>query len=190
MKRKKIMKKYLVVLMAIVLIFSFVSVAAVAQPFGTGSGGAARVGAGGNGPVSQDSPRGNVLGLNGLMGLELTEQQRSEIRNMLQLYQEEVDAERLNNRERVQELREAHVAIMEDDVFDESAALDILVERAELNLARQIIRQRLQHQILYDILDEEQREQLQNQWQNQIAFSDGVGQGPGPGEGLGDCPYM
>ncbi|MFH1964045.1 MAG: hypothetical protein ABIJ42_00735 [Acidobacteriota bacterium] len=184
------MKKYSVILMAIVLIFSFISVTAVAQPSGPGSAGAARGGAAGTGPASVDSPRGNVLGIGGLMGLELTQQQREQIRLMLQLHQDLIDGERLTNREQVREMREALVAIMEDDIFDEVAAEDILVGQAELNLARQRHRLSLQHQILHDILDEEQRTQLQNFWQNQGVLSDGVGGGPGPGEGLGDCPYI
>lgn len=184
------MKKYSVILMSIILIFSFISVTTVAQPSGPGSAGAARGGAAGTGPASEDSPRGNVLGIGGLMGLELTEQQRLEIRNMLRLHQELDEAECENNRLQMQAMREAQFGILEDDVFDEFAALDILVEQAELNLARQVIRQRLQHRILHEILTEDQRAQLQNFWQNQAVLSDGVGGGPGPGEGLGDCPYI
>lgn len=109
---------------------------------------------------------------------------------MIQEHQTLIEAERAMNQVRVQEMRGALEEIMDDEVYDEDAAYDILAEQAEMDIERKLIRQRLQHRILHEVLTEAQRNQLQNQWRNFAAFSDAPGQGPGPGEGLGDCPYM
>ncbi len=184
------MKKVTIAGLVLTLVFSFVSIAALADSGGNGNGGPARSGGTGYGSSQQDSPRGQVLGMNGLMNLELGDQQREQIRLLIQEYQSLIEAEREMNQVRIQEMRAALAEILDADVYDEDAAYDILVEQAEMAIERKLIRQRLQYQILHEILTEEQRNQLQNQWQNFAAFSDTMGQGPGPGEGLGDCPYM
>ena len=171
------MKKYTILLVTIAMIFSVVSVASLAQPFGSGLKGG---GAGGYGPA----------GHRGLGGLDLTEEQRDQIQLLLQEHQELVAAEREAARVQLEAMVDAMAAIMDADSFDEVGAFEILVQKAELNLDLQMIRLSLQHQILHEILTEEQREELQNVWLNQAAFGLGVSQGPGPGEGLGDCPYM
>ena len=122
------MKEYSVVLMVIVLVFSFVSLSVVAQPSGNGNGGSSRGGGSGDGSGSQESPRVNVLGMNGLMGLKLSEQQREQIRLKMQDHQALVDAEREMNQVRVQEMRQLQLGVMDDDVYDEDAAYDILAE--------------------------------------------------------------
>lgn len=183
------MKKFSVILLVITMVFSFVSIAVLADSGGNG-GGSARSGGNGNGSSQQDSPRGQVMGMNGLMGLELGDQQREQIRLMIQEHQTLIEAERAMNQVRVQEMRGALEEIMDDEVYDEDAAYDILAEQAEMDIERKLIRQRLQHRILHEVLTEAQRNQLQNQWRNFAAFSDAPGQGPGPGEELGDCPYM
>ena len=172
------------------MVFSFVSIAALADSGGNGSGGSARSGGNGNGSSQQDSPRGQVMGMNGLMGLELGDQQREQIRLMMQEHQTLIEAERAMNQVRAQEMRTEMAGLMDAEVLDEGAVYDILAEQAEMDIERKLIRQRLQHRILQEVLTEAQRNQLQNQWQNYAAFSDAPGQGPGPGEGLGDCPYM
>ncbi len=183
------MKKYSVILLALIMVFSFVSIAALADSGGNG-GGSARSGGSGNGSPQQDSPRRQVMGMNGLMGLELGDQQREQIRLIMQEHQALIEAERETNQVRAQEMRAAMAGLMDAEVLDEDALYDILAEQAELDIERKLIRQRLQHRILHEVLTEEQRNQLQNRWQNFSAFSDAPGQGPGPGEGLGDCPYM
>ena len=184
------MKKYSSILMVLVLVFSFGSVAALADSGGNGGGVSVRGGGNGNGSPQQDSPRSQVMGMSGLIGLELGEQQRDQIRLLMQEHQALIEAERERTREQARLLRGAMVDVMEAEIYDEAAAIDILEEQAELNIERKLIRQRLQHRILHEVLTEGQRNQLQNMWQNQAAFSDAPGQGPGPGEGLGDCPYM
>jgi len=187
------MKKYLATFLTIALMISFVSVAAVAQPFGGtggGSGNSKNGGVSGPGQGNKGLSRGNVLGMNGLMALELTEQQREQIRLLMEEHQAAAEAEREMNQERMQALRAAQAEIMEADYFDEAAAYEVLAEKGALNIERQLIRQRFQHRVLNEILTEEQKDQLQNMWRNQAAFGAGAGQGIGPGEGLGECPYM
>ncbi len=182
------MKRFTILLVTFAMIFSFVSVASLAQPSGSGIRGG---GQGGYGPAAQGGPaRDGVLGMSGLFRLDLTEEQRDQIQLLLREHQELVIAEREAVREQREAAVDAMAAIMDSDVFDEVGAYEILVQKAELGLELKMIRLSLQHQILHEILTEEQRVELQNTWMNQAAFELGVSQGPGPGEGLGDCPYM
>ena len=77
------MKKYSAVLITIVLALSFISVTAVAQPFGAGTPGAGKAF---NGPA-----RGGMYGgqapMRGLMGLDLTDSQRNDIARIMDEYQ-------------------------------------------------------------------------------------------------------
>ncbi len=189
----KKMRKYAITALSIILMFSCLSIPAVAGSGDNGNGGIARGGSGvqaSAGGGDQVQARVNSPGLFGLMSLELSEGQREQIRLMMQEHRELLLAEDEANREQRREQVQNQIAILEDEEFDELAAYDVLAEKAEMNLERQIIRMRLQHRILHEVLTEDQCLQLQNMWQNQAALGEGAGQGPGPGEGLGDCPYM
>ena len=185
------MKRLSVLLMIVVLFFSVLSVPALADSGGNGGGNSRGGGQGNNGGPNgggDQVSRPDFVGLQGLMQLELTEAQREQIRLMMQEQNQLLMAENEANREQKRAMIQAQAAILDAEVFDEEAAWDVLVEKAEMELARQMIRMRLQHRILHEVLTEEQRLQLQNIWQNQAAL-EGAG-GPGPGEGLGDCPYL
>lgn len=198
------MRKYSVLLMGIVLVLSFVTVAAVAQPFGGGQGngpsngtegiqgnGSPRFGAGPGGPGAE-GPRQQAgpLGINGLMRLELTDQQREDIQFLMEEYRAVMEELRSTNQETAEALRDELISIMEADVFDPDAAYAVLADKAALRIEGDLLRLEYQHFILNEILTEEQREELQNMWQNQAAFGRGPGQGPADGQELGECPYM
>jgi len=185
------MKRLSVSVLIMFLFCSVLSIPALADSGGNGSGNPRGGGQGSNGGPNgggDQVSRPAFAGLQGLMQLELTEEQREQIRLMMQEHNQLLMDENEATREQRRAMIQAQAAILEADVFDEEAAWDVLVEKAELGLARQMIRMRLQHQILHEVLTEEQRLQLQNMWQNQAALA-GSG-GAEPGEGLGDCPYM
>ena len=176
------MKKYTSILITIVLVLSFVSIIAIAQPFGGGMQGA--------GKSLMGSARGGMqgygmnpggLGMRGLMNLNLTDEQREQIRLIMDENREVMLADCDATREEMTAIKDQLDALMDAPVFDEAAAQQLLARKFNINTEKQILRMKLQHRILNEVLTEEQRETLANQRANAAAFGRGAGMGAGMG---------
>jgi len=151
------MKRTTTVFLTLTLVLSLVSIAAIAQPF---DGGGARGERG-----FRSSPM-----IRGLMKLDLTEDQRDQIKGILEAQRETMRYEPEALREEMRSIRDEMKALMEADRYDEAAAAQLLARKSEITNTRQIERQKVHHQILYEILTEEQRDILAEQRANAEAF--------------------
>ena len=173
-KRRIEMKKYSSVLITIVLVLSFVSTAAIAQPFGGGMQDGAR--------SFRGQARGGMQGgIRGLMNLNLTEAKREQIMLIMEENREVMLADCDATREEMNAIKDELDALLDAPDFDEAAAQSLLVQKFNINTEKQILRMKLQHRILNEVLTEEQRETLANQRANAAAFGRGAGRGAGMG---------
>jgi protein CpxP len=171
------MKKYSTILITIALALSFISTAAIAQPFGGGMLG------GGRGMRGQalGGMQGGALNIRGLMNLDLTEAQREQIRLIMDENREIMLADCDATYNEMTAIRDELNALMDAPVFDEAAAQRLLTQKFNINTEKQILRMKAHHRILNEVLTEEQRETLANQWANSAAFGRGAGRGAGMG---------
>ena len=151
------MKRTTTVLLTLTLVLSLVSIAAIAQPF---DGGGARGERG-----FRSSPM-----IRGLMKLDLTDDQRDQIRTLLEERRETMKDVAEAAREEMQSIREELRSLMEADVYDEAAATQLLARKSEIENYRRIEREKIRHYILNQILTEEQRDILAEQRANARAF--------------------
>lgn len=171
------MKKYSTILITIVLALSFVTAAAIAQPFGGGmQGGGKNL----RGPARGGMNAG-AFGMRGLMNLDLTDAQREQIRLIMDENREVMLADCDATRDEMTAIKDELAALMDAPVFDEAAAQQLLARKFNMNTEKQILRMKLHHRILSDVLTEEQRETLANQRANAAAFGSGAGRGAGMG---------
>ena len=158
------MKRTTTILLAVTLILSMVSIAAIAQPFS------------GNGARGGDRGFQGAPMIRGLMNLDLTDNQRNQIQALMAEQRESIRAEAEAVRAEMQSIREEMKALMEADVYDEAAAAQLLARKSEILNARQIEREKIHHYILNEILTDEQRETLAEQRANAEAFGRGTRQ--------------
>lgn len=174
------MKKYSAVLITIVLALSFISVTAVAQPFGAGTPGA---GKSFNGPA-RGGMHGGQAPMRGLMGLDLTDSQRDEIALIMEEYQAARLADCEVTREEMIAKRAQLNALMQEYPYNKDEARRILAEKFQINIEKQVLRQELHNRILHEVLTPEQRETLENQRANAAAFRRGARTGAGAMGGM------
>lgn len=167
------MKKYSTILITIALALSFISTAAIAQPFGDGMQGAGRNSRG----LARGGMQGAALNIRGLMNLDLTEAQREQIRLILDENREIMLADCDATYNEMSAIKDELDALMDAPVFDEAAAQQLLARKFTINTEKQILRMKAHHRILNEVLTEEQRETLVNQRENAAAFGRGAGMG-------------
>ncbi len=171
------MKKYSAVLITIILALSFISVTAVAQPFGAGTPGAGKAF---NGPA-RGGMHGGQAPMRGLMGLDLTDTQRDDIARIMDEYQAARLADCEVTRDEMIAKRAELDALMNEYPYDKKEARRILGEKFQINIEKQVLRQELHNRILHEVLTDEQREALENQRANAAAFGRGFRAGAGAG---------
>ncbi len=170
------MKKYTSILITVVLVLSFISIIAIAQPFGGGMQGAGNSVRG----QARGGMQGGAMGM-GLMNLNLTDEQREQIKLIMDENREVMLADCDATREEMIEIKDQLNALMDAEVFDEAAAQQLLAKKFSINTEKQILRMKSQHRILNEVLTAEQRETLANQRANAAAFGRGAGMGAGMG---------
>lgn len=113
------------------------------------------------GEARKDHPRGHYL-LHERVAekLELTEEQRESIRQLVQ----DKRAEKTHDRGAWKKHKKAYGALLDAPSFDEHAARELLAEKTE----RQLTHLKFQHQ-LRQILTEEQRQQLDKRHQRMMS---------------------
>jgi len=165
------MKNYTTILITIVLVLSFVSTAAIAQ-FGGGAQGAGK-------NISRGQARGGgAVGTMGLMSLDLTEDQRFRIQNIMQAHQEEMLVDCDATREDMNAIKAELAALLDNEGgYPEDDARRLLYEKFNLNTEKQIRSKAFHYQILWEVLDADQRAALKNQRENAAAFNSGMRQG-------------
>lgn len=163
------MKRYTTVLVILALIMSFVSIAAIAQPFGGGGPGGGKSFRGGPGG-------GQDMLIGGLRNLDLTDDQRDQIKTILDEHREVMQADCDVTREDMDAIKDELASLMDSEVYDEDAARQILTEKFQINTEKQILRQKVHHQILWEVLTAEQRETLAEQRANDEALGRGFRQ--------------
>ncbi|MDP2714913.1 Spy/CpxP family protein refolding chaperone [Rheinheimera sp.] len=97
-----------------------------------------------------------------LAGLELTDSQREQIKQLMQQHRSEQKATRAGNTER-QQMRDLLAA----DTFDEVAARQLIAKQQQQAADKRLAAMKLQHQVL-QLLTDEQRQQLnekRQKWQ-------------------------
>lgn len=189
------MKKYLVILTALLLAGSLWTATVVAQPFGSGSG------VPGANKSFRAMPRGGMnagaLGIRGLMSLDLTEAQREEIAQIMDEHRQVMLEDCQLTREKMNSLRDRLATLMNDYNFslDQSKleeAKQLLIDKSAINIEKQLLRLEVHNRILHEVLTPEQREQLENQRANAQAFGPGS-QRSGAfgmrGGRAGNCPF-
>ena len=160
------MKKYSTILITIVLVLSFVSTAAIAQR----GGGAMQ--------VAKGQARGGAMGTMGLMNLDLTDDQRTQIQNMMQENSDVMLADCDADREEMNAIKAELAALMDDpSSYNEGVARQLLADKFSINTDKQISRNVFHHRILRDVLTADQRAALANQRANAAAFNSGMRQG-------------
>lgn len=137
----------------------------------------------GGGKNFRGPARGGMQGAMGmgLMGLNLTEEQRERIKLIMDENREVMLADCDATSERMTAIKDELAALMDAPGFDEIAAQQLLLEKFDINTEKQILRMKSQHRILNEVLTEEQRETLANQRANASAFGRGAGRGAGMG---------
>ncbi len=172
------MKKYTSVLITIVLVLSFVSIMAIAQPFGGPMQGGGRNFRGpGRGAMLGNEMYPGGFGMRGLVNLDLTDEQREQIRQIMDENREAMMADCDATNEEMTAIKDQLDALMDAPVFDEAAAQQLLSKKFNLNTEKQILRMKSHHRILNEVLTQEQREILANQRDNAAAFGRGTRMG-------------
>jgi len=179
------MKKFTIIFLSAVLIVSLAAVAGLAQSYGAGTGA-------GMGKSFQGHARGGMNGgqglMGGLMGLDLTDAQRSQIAAILDEHREAMQADCDLTSGEMQSIRQELASLIDSESYDEAAARQLLTRKFEMNTEKQIERQKVHHQILWEVLTSEQRDTLANQRANAEAFGRGSRRGGGAG-GAGACRF-
>ncbi|MFH1965398.1 MAG: hypothetical protein ABIJ42_07625, partial [Acidobacteriota bacterium] len=135
------MKKYSTILITIVLVLSFVSTAAIAQRGGGGM------------QVAKGQARGGAMGTMGLMNLDLTDDQRTQIQNMMQENSDVMLADCDATREQMNAIKAELAGLMDNSsYYDEDAARLLLAEKFTLNTDKQIRSKVFHYQIIWEVL--------------------------------------
>ncbi len=182
------MKKYTVIFLSITLVILIVSAVGLARQFGPGVG----AGVPGAGKSLRGQARGGMNAgqdvIRGLMRLDLTETQRDQIKLILDDHRELMMNDCEVTSEEMKSISDELHSLINAEVYDETAARQILARKFEINTEKQILRQKAHHQILWEVLADEQRNTLAEQRANAEAFGRGGRQGRNS-RGMGGCIF-
>ena len=182
------MKKYMTIFLSAVLIVSMISIAGMAQPYGSGAGDGTGLAAGsgygaGAGKAFRGQARGGMnagmAAMRGFRNLDLTDDQRDQIRAIMEEHREVMLADCEATSETMNAIKDDLAALNDSDFYDEDAARQLLYKKFEINTEKQILRQKVHHQILWEVLTDEQRDTLAEQRANAEAFGRGSARGMG-----------